>query len=352
VKVIVYPADAFACGHYRAYWPAEVLARQGVDVKIVRPGEPTGISGLMIGGRLSASAPDCDVVVFQRPGRKLLADLVEPLRRMGVAVVVDVDDDLDRIHPQNPAFAAMHPKGDNGDNGYSWANVRRACKDATMVTVSTPSLLPRYAAHGRARLIYNYVPARMTLLEHDPAEDSLGWAGALHSHPGDLDQLGWAFARLQREGRTLKFVGPSEGLERKLGVTLGEGDCTGELPFGDWLPAVAKLGVGVAPLADTSFNASKSWLKPLEYSAVGVPWVASDTLEYRRLARECGAPLVSKPKQWYPELRRLLDDEPRRADLSAAVREAARGLTVEGHCHLWAEAWADAVKTERAAARP
>ncbi len=33
--------------------------------------------------------------------------------------------------------------------------------------------------------------------------------------------------------------------------------------------------VGIAPLVDRPFNRSKSWIKGLEYSAFGLPFVAS-----------------------------------------------------------------------------
>jgi glycosyltransferase involved in cell wall biosynthesis len=349
VKVVVYPSDRYACGHYRMVWPAEALAAQGMDVTVVMPGEETGIGGLKLDGRVHLlSAPDCDVAVFQRPARTLHADMIPLLRKKGVAVVVDMDDDLERIHPSNPAFRGMHPAT---SPDYNWANARRACRDATLVTVSTPALLPRYGDHGRARLIYNYVPGRYLGLSRDGRAASVGWAGSLHSHPGDLDEVAGTFARLQREGHELRFVGPPDGVGRKLGVELGEGAFTGDLELEDWIPAVSRLGVGAAPLADNAFNAAKSWLKPLEYSAAGVPWVASDIVEYRRLARLCGAPLARRPKEWYRELKRLLTDDGYRLTLSEMVREAAAGLTVEGHAHEWAEAWQEAMRFERACVR-
>lgn len=159
-------------------------------------------------------------------------------------------------------------------------------------------------------------------------------------------------ARLVSEGHLLKFVGPMEGLERKLGVDYFNLDCTGELELEEWVPAIAqRIGVGVAPLADTSFNTAKSWLKPLEYSAAGVPWVASDIVEYRRLARICGAPLVTKPRQWYAALKTLLTDRARRIEASQQVREIAKTLTIEKHVHLWADVWMEAVRLERSRVR-
>jgi glycosyltransferase involved in cell wall biosynthesis len=343
----VHPTDSYACGHYRMAWPAEVLYRDGLDVTLVKPRTSTGLGGLMLDGEITGlTAPDCDVMVFQRPARRLIADIIPHLRAKGIAVVVDIDDDLERIHPSNPAFKGMHPRL---SPDYNWDHVRRSCREATLVTVSTPALAGRYGGHGRVRLLRNYAPARFLDVPHDPAEGSVGWAGSMHSHPDDLGLAAVALSRLAGEGRGLRFVGPDEGVSDLLGAPEGEIEFTGNVELEDWIPQVARLGVGVAPLADTTFNEAKSWLKPLEYSAAGVPWVASPTPEYQLLAKACGMPTAARPKDWYCEVRRLLDDEALREDASGRVRTAAAGLTVEAHAHLWAEAWAEALGIERKA---
>lgn len=347
MRVAVYPADRYACGHYRCAWPAQMLHQQGADVVVVPPKGQTGIAVRVQDGEIvdGYGPKDVDVIVLQRPARTNAARAVPFLREKGYAVVVDVDDDLSNIHPSNSAFRGMHPRS---SPDYNWANVAYACRHATLVTVSTPALAARYASHGRVRLIRNYVPARFLEMPHDPLMETVGWAGSLHSHPGDLDQAAGALARLAREGHELRFVGPSKGVSKKLGVELGEGAFTGNLGFGDWQPAVAeRIGVGVAPLADTRFNECKSWLKPLEYSAAGAPWVASDTPEYARIAAMCGAPTASRPRDWYRELKRLLTDEQARVDASGRAREAASKLTIEGHVHEWAEAWEAAYAARR-----
>jgi uncharacterized membrane protein YccC len=104
----------------------------------------------------------------------------------------------------------------------------------------------------------------------------------------------------------------------------------------------------VAPLAQTTFNEAKSWLKPLEYSACGVPWVGSPSSEYLKLAQLCGAKTAERPKEWYRELRRLIEQLSVREEASGRCREAAANLTYEGNAHLWAEAWQAALEKERA----
>lgn len=348
MRVVVYPADRFACGHYRTVWPAQAVERQeGFEVGVVPPGSDTGVIAKVVDGEVvDAFAPECDLLVVQRPARRILAHSIAHLRRKGIAVVVDIDDDLEKIHKDNPAYGGMDPRT---SPDYNHVNVRKACADATMVTVSTPALAEKYGPPGRVRLLRNCIPARFLDLPHDAANGTLGWAGSLHSHPNDLTVAAGAMRRLHLEGHDLMFVGPREGMEEKLQVELPHGAFTGNLPFGKWVPAVAeRIGVGVAPLSNTPFNRAKSWLKPLEYMAAGVPWVGSVTPEYQRIAAMCGAPTASKSDQWFKYLREYLSSENLRWEASQAGRAAAAELTFEKNAHLWAEVWHEAVSMERA----
>jgi hypothetical protein len=273
------------------------------------------------------------------------------LRAKGIAVVVDVDDDLSAIHPRNPAYLSMHPNmmkntaRRTGEIPHSWQNLVDACSDATMVTCSTPALLDVYARHGRGRVLRNCVPERYLEVEHRDS-DTIGWPAALVSHPDDPTVVGGAVARIVGEGASFRTVGPSTGTGAAFGLLA---DPPGEevKDLNDWPRAVAELGIGIAPLADTRFNRAKSALKPLEMSAVGVPWVGSPRAEYEHLHRRgCGV-LADNPRRWYKELKRLRNDEKARTDLSAQGREAVRALTIELNVWRWMELWGEALRMQR-----
>lgn len=346
MKVYVFPADTYGCGHYRMIWPATAVKElYDVDVQIIYPNEVTQIAGVIGGGnRLkSVSFPeDADVLVFQRPTHAFLAQAIPMMRERGVAVVVDIDDDLRTIHPYNPAFMQLHPKN---QSAHSWQNAATGCKHATLVTCSTPALLDRYAVHGRGRVLHNRVPRTFLDVEH---EDStiVGWAGSTHSHPNDLDVMGAAIAKLVADDYDFKVVGSGEGIMKLLALRYPP-VMTGVIDFKEWPVEVTQLGIGVAPLADTAFNAAKSWLKPLEYAAVGVPWVASDRNEYRRLHKlGCGV-VVDRPREWEWQLRKLLTDDGWRQELSDRGRAVAATLTIERGAEEWYEAWTYAYQLQK-----
>lgn len=347
MRTVVYPADTGGCGYFRLIWAAELLAAAGHDVTI-RPPADRGLK-LRIGPDDHVEdvldVDGVDVLVFQRLTHQWMAEAVPLLRAKGIAVVVDVDDDLSTVHPRNPAYESMHPRfagrvdpRTRQVRRHSWRHLAAACRDATLVTVSTPALLERYARHGRGHVIYNHLPDSYFGVPHED-RDTIGWPASLASHPDDPAVLGGAVARLVGEGADFRVVGDPVGVGRAFGLTQDPQGRTGVDPAG-WPAAVSvDVGVGVAPLADTAFNAAKSWLKPLEMCALGIPWVASPRAEYARLHARGAGVLADSPRRWYRELRRLVDSPALRADRAGAGREVAEGLRLSANAWRWMEAW-------------
>lgn len=344
MRTVVYPSDSFGCGSFRAIWPGQHLAAAGHDVEVVGPTDRR-VRVVMDGHTVKDVLVDADIVVLQRVTHAYMAQAVGVMRAKGITVIVDVDDDLSSIHPSNPAWAVHRP----GAGLHSWHNLALACRSASLVTVSTPALLDVYARHGRGHVLPNYLPDMYYGL---PREDSdvVGWPGSFHSHPNDPEVVGGAVARLVDEGAEFVMRGDPAGAGRAFGLAADPPG--GGVSVTEWPAAVASLGVGMAPLADTKFNAAKSWLKPLEMSACGVPWVASPRVEYRRLHELGAGVLADRPRTWYRELKRLRESAALRAELSEAGRAVAEGLRLRDHSWRWAEAWQRAVEIDRATPRP
>lgn len=258
MKTYVMSADKYGCGYYRLIWPSMSLINQGHDVVIVDPSSrDSAIQGVMDGDTMvDVQIPeDADLMVFQRVTHKQIAHAMQLIRKRGVAVVVDFDDDLSSIHPANPAFNFMHPKGSYPD--HSWLNAVTAADSATITTVATPRLLQRYGKTGNGRVFDNYVPSYMLDIPHADS-DVIGWPGSVHSHPDDLQVMGNAPSRLARDGFTLAAIGDGKGVREAWGLPESVPvHASGVVDLQQWGHAVTKLGVGVAPLADTIFNASK-----------------------------------------------------------------------------------------------
>ena len=343
MRVKVYTADNTGCGWFRLRWVSEALRAAGHDVE-VRPPGARDIQLRMKGEKVSEILNvDGDVYVFQRLTHKRMAQAVPLLRSMGVAVVVDVDDDLSSIHPRNPAYDAYHPH--RGDPHHNWHNLAASCRDATLVTVSTPGLLGVYAKHGRGHVLYNHLPDHYYDVPHTDS-DLLGWPAALQSHPDDPSVLGGAVARLCGAGRRFHVAADPTGTEEAFGVSQGLTGLSTVAGILEWPKAVTELGIGLAPLADTRFNACKSWLKPLEMSALGVPWVGSPRTEYVRLNKMGAGALADTPNRWYKELRRLSDSPALRLERAEQARVVAEQLRIRDNAWRWMEAWAKALQIQ------
>lgn len=353
MRVAVHPCDSGGCGFYRLRWPAEVLQAEGHDIVVA-----DGFDALFLGGRMVRPLIDADVVVLQRPLVQAVVEAIPRIQSLGVAVVVEVDDD----------FHAL-PKGHGARKGTSVANdptynrmwLRKACEQADLVTVTTPALAERYGAHGRVAVLPNLVPASyLAVPTHAPRVESptVGWTGSVVTHVGDLEVMGGVVPGVL-EATGARFVSWGVGMtEEALGVkgrVRPWSDLRGAYPR-----QVADLDVGLVPLADNAFNRAKSWLKGMEYAALGVPFIASPRAEYWRLAEEIlpgspwgGVGMASTPEVWRDQLAWLLRNPDVRAQVAATNREAMAPHTYENHADRWLDAWrraADNRTRERTAA--
>jgi hypothetical protein len=343
-KVLVYPADSAGCGHFRLIWPGTYASAEGHEVTVLGPKDRDLM--LKMNGEQVVDVLDvkADVYVFQRLTHSRMVQAVSILRSKGVAVVVDVDDDLSSIHPRNPAHDAYHPR--RGDSHHSWDNLKQACRDATLVTVSTPALLDVYARHGRGQVLHNYLPDHYYGFPRTDS-DVIGWPAALQSHPDDPSAVGAAVARLSGTPGAFRVLGDPTGVGAAFGLSADPPGLSAPVGQMEWPSAVVELGIGIAPLADTRFNACKSWLKPLEMSSLGVPWVASPRAEYVRLARLGAGVLADNSRRWYKELVRLRESPALRGEQSEAGRQVAETLRLRHHAWRWLEAWDNALRLQR-----
>lgn len=353
MRIVVMPADLAGCGYYRVIWAAEYLQTQGYDIAIHYPQQKD--QGLEVHFRgdattdpnaeiIDVKVPDnADVLVMQRVSHNWHEPVIKILRDKGVACVIDMDDDLSCIHPENQAFRTYHPK--NTKTPFSWKNVEASCKAATLVTVSTQALLSVYAKHGRGHVLDNYVPQRYLNIEADK-DKVFGWPGTTQSHPNDLQVIGQAVNDLIRDGYDFRVVGPPSRVQQALRMKETP-NFTGTVSIGNWAAEIARLQVMLAPLATTQFNTSKSRLKAIEASSVGVPWVASPRAEYRRFHKESGGGLlVEGQKEWYKAVKQLMDDADLREELGTRGREYMQGQTIEGNAWRHLEAWTRAYDIE------
>lgn len=335
MRVAVFPSDDGGCGWYRLRYPAHTLAAQGHDVTIDPPDmafyrhaethEPIAVD------------LDADVAVVQRITRDIGVDFVATLKAHGHRVVVDVDDDLDALHDGHPYIDVLNGEGRSPDN------LHAVCQMADVVTATTPALAERYG-YGKAVVLPNLVPGeylRIKARRKGPLR--VGWTGKPISHVGDTAVMGGRIGPLVAE-MGARFCAWGDLSSRRtfaeVGVPAGARVVVPERPLRSGFPAsVAELSVGLAPLQWTDFDVAKSWLKGIEYAALGVPFVASPLPEYAKLEELGAGLLASTPDEWEALVRGLLAEPELRAAVAERGRAAVAPLTYEAHAHRWWEAW-------------
>jgi glycosyltransferase involved in cell wall biosynthesis len=103
---------------------------------------------------------------------------------------------------------------------------------------------------------------------------------------------------------------------------------------------VSRFDIGIAPLKDTEFNESKSYIKALEYAAVGIPCVVSKVGPYRDFVEHGVTGFhAEKPGDWKKYVGELVHNVELRTMMGKSARLKAWDYTIQGNIHLWKDAY-------------
>lgn len=337
--IVVCPSDETGCGKYRMIWPAEALQAEGKAVSIQKRPRiltnqaetPPRVLDVML-------PPKTKAIVFQRPGSYQITEIIPILRNRGIKVIIDMDDDLETIHPLNPAYSYYNPEVSPNRN-WNWA--KKACDLADVVTATTEALLEKYASKTKGILIPNCIPQRFLEIESKPNElVTVGWAGWVKTHPDDLQIThGAVNEALSKQNARFMAIGDKDIFNKLQVRNRYPHVYQPGVSFDEYPETISQLDIGIVPLADTPFNHGKSWLKALEYASLGVAPVVSPTPDNMRLVEQGGAYVARSPKIWRDSIRNLIVNEEERLDLIKRARDVASKWTIESNTWRWYEAW-------------
>ena len=321
---------------YRTLVPMQALAHRGHDVHVEERNEP----------RRAESLREFELVHFMRFYHEPMQRLAKELKRTGVAIVWDNDDDLTSIPKGSPTYTSF-----SGLAGRRvLAGMTAMMRSADVVTTPSAALAERYrdVSGADVRVLENYLPPTFTRPDRVMPHDGVivGWLAALEHHvDADMLRLRDTLERLLARHQHVEVVtvGIDLGLKsrryRQIPTTL----------YGDLPQRLVHFDVAIAPLADIPFNRSRSNVKLKEYAALGVPWLASPIGPYAEMGEDQGGRLVPDDR-WYEELERLILEPEDRQRLGRRARQWARGETIERHAERWEQTFEDAIARARATA--
>lgn len=330
VKIFAGHDGGSGCMYWRIKLPLGQLAEHGYDVTLASADVDTGP------GVTPSSMAGHDVIVMQRFNKPGAVHLWREARTPHNRLVYELDDDVFHVSQDN--FAAHH----------MWQRpeildaATHAMEVADIITCSTQPLAEVLSEwNPNVVVLENRIPAWVCDVERKRRDrPCIGWAGGA-SHGVDVGLIASAVKRFLKRfpGWDFRLHGTDYRPTFKVNRAV----------FTEWVQVndhereyftLPDWDIGLAPIAPTTFNASKSALKALEYGALGIPVIASDWYPYRDFVKhgETGF-LVKRDHEWLSYMSELAHDEGLREKMGAAAREQARQWTIEEGWKLWASTY-------------
>ena len=317
-KGIVMLKDRTGSGYWRMVFPARYMDKSDIFIDITAAG--VSFDSLL----------EYKTVFVQRTHDWESYYLLERLKNAGKRIVYDIDDDIFNLDRDNPAARVI---------GRDEQMAAVACmKLADEVTVTTHALqtVIRNATEGvEATIVPNainpdegWIPTPVT--GSQDGFKRIFWQGG-ETHGEDWEECADAVDAVMCERADVRLVilgyfppilwrliqkpawkGKVEFLEFKDPETYFQ------------IMKFVRAEVGLAPLRNTVFNRSKSELKFLEYSMVGMPTVASKVEPYEVIEHGKTGFLVKSSDEWYNAIVTCLDDKTKRFPMIQEARNLVR----------------------------
>jgi glycosyltransferase involved in cell wall biosynthesis len=333
---IAYAARASSAnGFYRGIGPMTALAQvcgHQVQRLPVEDNQPTK----------DAALREVDVLHIHRFCEERTLRLARAAKASGAAVVWDNDDDHGTM-PRGVAYSREW-------TGFAWerrlAEMRRLFRFTDLVTTPSELLAERLRELGAplVEVIENYVADHFARTARPQREGvTIGWVAGLE-HAMDAERLPIRDVLQQLLDERPEVAVASIGL--RLGLRSDRYHHIGSVPLHDLPDYLSQFHIGIAPLADLAFNRARSNIKVKEYTAVGVPWLASPVGPYVGLGEKQGGRLVGDG-EWHSALIGLIERPRARSKLAKRAAKWAAGETLAKNARIWEARFAAAI--ERAA---
>lgn len=344
--------DDGGCGFYRCYQPAIALRRHGLFNTICDMKQTTPENILK-----------ADIVIFQEAGSLDAIEAMQFALEQKKAVVVESDDLLNAVSPNNPGYESWNP------GTLFWHRASMQMVRANAMTVSTPQLAREYFPYNsNIHVLPNFLSEDKWTLPIIRKTDNvirIGWAGG-NAHIDDLRMIAPVIEKLVKEyGNKIKFetMGPTKG---ELGDTFshleefhercpkcdyqGQSVTWGGETLDNYPMVLASHGwdIALAPVINTAFNNAKSDLKLKEYSAIGVPMVASEVTPYREAKKAgCSVTLADNFKEWYNGIKYLIDNPEVRNKIAEENRKWVAGYWIDENIRKYADAYLEVIASTK-----
>lgn len=284
-----------------------------------------------------------DVVILKLFMHQDASKYIQMAKDLGQTVIIDTDDHFEKLPEDNLAFHTTNPEKfpeNNRDHLIASYSV------ADGIITSTKFLEERMLRYNKnVYRVPNSLDPSSFIYRVDIAgnKPTIGWVGIMMWRVDDIKDVAGPLKTVI-EQNDLKFHHSGIMLDRPdwIAETIGIDPVrlskyTGSRPkyYGNiFMP----IDIGIVPLTSNQFNEAKSNLKGLEYALSGIPFIASDTYEYRALYESGAGRIARSSKDWIKNLKQLLDPEVREEERQKNYKVAVEKYNIFTVKYKWSEA--------------
>ena len=258
---------------------------------------------------------ECDMVISQKfhsvGGLALMKFFREKFPKK--PWFTDFDDNCFSLNPSSPAYEIYNP-GSAGE-----MIIRDQIQMSTGLIVSTENLREVYERiNPNIYVVPNGIDFSIWEKLKKPSKTKkirIGWAGG-GSHLDDLEFIEPAVTRISKKFSNVEFVflgGVHPNYKDKSKIKA----ITKWYGIDKYPQALADLNldIALAPLRDNEFNRAKSNLRYLEYSALGIPTIASNVTPFKMINSGKDGLLVTEVDEWENAMSELITNQKMRKDM-------------------------------------
>lgn len=312
---IVMLKDRFGSGFWRMVYPARYMDTSDCFIDITSAG--VTFNELL----------NYDTICVQRLHDWESYYFLDKLKRAGKYIVYEIDDDIFNIDESNPARRLI-----GRDEQLAAIACMKLSDKLVVPTLSLQNVIKNATDGLEAVIIPNGIDMSDNWV-HTPLTGSLDGIKRIFWQGGDTHGEDWlecidAIDAIICERKDVRLVILGY-LPPILYRYTNKPDWKGKVEFLEFRDIETyfqiikhiRAEVGIAPLRQTIFNQSKSPLKFIEYSAIGIPTVASDVKPYSETIRHDVNGLLAKTSdEWYKAILTCLHDSHKRVAMIAQAR--------------------------------
>jgi hypothetical protein len=267
------------------------------------------------------NADKLDIVVLKLVNLKQFIEYTKKAIKMGQKIVLDIDDYIDNNIYQDKIIEL-----------------------STALITSTPFLQKFYQDKYPNKpifLVRNGINLDIwkNKNNHDENMPTFGWVGATPHRVKDLNELNPFFGKFIKKNK-YKFhhsgtIDNAPSADKLIGLDKGIFTHEPKVPIHLYPDLFKKIDIGLVPLSKSLINDAKSFIRGLEFTGAGIPFIASPSLEYSYLAEQGVGRIANSPDEWLKHAEELLDPKVRKEEVEKNIKNVKEKFSMNVLVNDW-----------------